>query len=85
MNTFRLITFLVCLFTYANTTVAKSNNLVIINSTTNRNEPNNGDYWIATDLELALQELGYQTQTNYRGEYQNSKNQSPLLSIYMRG
>ena len=64
---------------------ANDDNLVIINATTNRNEPNNGDYWIATDLEIAINQLGYKTQTNYRGEYQNSQNKNPLLSIYMRG
>jgi len=67
------------------TSHSNDNKPIIINATTNRNETNIGDYWLATDLEIALNELGYKTQTNYRGEYQNSQNIIPLLSIYMRG
>lgn len=58
---------------------------VVIKSTTNRDETNIGDYWIAEDFANAFRKLGKQTTVDYRGEYHRPHTPKPALSIYMRG
>ncbi len=58
---------------------------VIIKSTTNRNEPNTGDYWIAEDLKIGFAKQNLLTDIDYRTEYHRPHTPKPKLSIYMRG
>jgi hypothetical protein len=44
---------------------AHATETVVIKSTTNRGETNIGDYWIAEDLNLAFNELGYNSEVGY--------------------
>lgn len=64
---------------------AHATETVVIKSTTNRGETNIGDYWIAEDLNLAFNELGYNSEVDYRGEYHKQRTNEPMLNIYMRG
>ena len=66
-------------------TLAQKFSPVIIKSTTNRDEPNTGDYFIANDLEKAFQELNLKTDIDYRTEYHRPHTPKEKLSIYMRG
>lgn len=58
---------------------------IVIKSTTNKNETNIGDYWIAEDLKEGFQQLGYNTEIDYRGEYHTKRTTTPKINIYMRG
>lgn len=64
---------------------ANAKDTVVIKSTTNRGETNIGDYWIAEDLNLAFQELGFNGEVDYRTEYHKQRQEEPILNIYMRG
>ena len=64
---------------------ANAKETVVIKSTTNRGETNIGDYWIAEDLNTAFNELGYNSEVDYRTEYHKSRPEEPMLNIYMRG
>ncbi len=66
-------------------TLANSNNLIVIKSTTNRGEENTGDYWIAKDLSLGFIKNGFTSDIDYRTEYHRPHTKEPLLNIYMRG
>ncbi|MBR5599175.1 MAG: glycosyltransferase [Alphaproteobacteria bacterium] len=58
---------------------------VIIKSTTNRDETNNGDYFIANDMAKGFSLLGLKTDIDYRTEYHKTHASPPKLNIYMRG
>ena len=79
--------FLFSLISFSNHAIANNTTkeLIVIKSTTNRDETNTGDYWIANDLSLAFKSFGYNTDTDYRTEYHRSHPKEPMLNIYMRG
>lgn len=79
--------FLFSLISFSTYAIANdtSKELIVIKSTTNRDEPNTGDYWIANDLSLAFKSFGYNTDTDYRTEYHRHHPKEPMLNIYMRG
>ena len=58
---------------------------LIIKSTTFRDEPNNGDYFIANDFAKGFSKLGFSTDIDYRQEYHRPHTPAPKVSIYMRG
>ncbi len=58
---------------------------VVIKSTTNRDEFTTGDYWLGEDLAAGFAKLGYETDVDYRGEYQRAHAKEPKLNVYMRG
>ena len=82
---FSLLFFL--LISNSNFSEAKENKeeLIIIKSTTNRDEPNSGDYWFGQDFANAFKNLGYLSDIDYRTEYHRTHPKEPILNIYMRG
>ena len=58
---------------------------VVIKSTTNRDDVQVGDYWIAEDFADGFQKLQLSTDIDYRGEYHKKRHPHPKLNIYMRG
>ena len=84
LHTLLFITLLLPLNIYANNDFS-SYSPIIIKSTTNRDEPNTGDYWIGEDLKLGFEKLKLKTDIDYRTEYHRPHSPKPKLSIYMRG
>ena len=85
----KYITLILTFFCFIKLSIAQTTNppkeLVVIKSTTNRNEASSGDYFIAEDLKNAFSELNYQTDIDYREEYHRPHKIEPYMNIYMRG
>ena len=78
----RLLGFFLLLLTWAANAMAAE---VVIKSTSNRDETNVGDYWIAEDFAKGFQAMGVDTIIDYRGEYQRTHTPTPKINIFMRG
>ena len=85
----KYITLILAFFCFIKLSIAQTSSptkeFIVIKSTTNRNEPSSGDYFIAEDLKNAFIELNYQTDVDYRGEYHRPHPTQPDINIYMRG
>lgn len=58
---------------------------VVVKSTTNRDDFNVGDYWIAEDFADGFRKNGLDTGVDYRGEYDTKHEPTPKINLYMRG
>lgn len=58
---------------------------VVVKSTTNRDDFNVGDYWIAEDFADGFQKNGLSVDVDYRGEYHREHKPEPKINLYMRG